>query len=373
VYAVEELIANPATMDGLRKSLSDGVPPAGARDAKIKLTSRCNLRCHMCRYWKNRSERSLSTEQWRTVLVQLADQGCRKVHFTGGEVFLRPDFLELVEEAIRLGMKANMTTNATLIDRERARRLARVGVNSVSISLDGPTARLHDHIRGVPGAFRKARRAVRWLHQLSSSQRRPVKLRVNFVIMADNFRRLPDMVRLAGEMGAVDLNPMLIDEKGRRKLRLSRARIEEYNREIAPQVLDLRRQYGFSVSSDKVYPFGVTPTEIRHSRDGLYARGFFERHYCLAPWLHMFFSWDGSAYACCMTNGRIPPLGNVVQSSVKEIFAGEAYQRLRREFLTGHPLSACHRCDLFLHENARLHQALARARERRIPDSVSLL
>ena len=44
----------------------------------------------------------------------------------------------------------------TLIDKERARRLIRAGVNSVSVSLDDPDGKLHDQVRGRPGAFRMA-------------------------------------------------------------------------------------------------------------------------------------------------------------------------------------------------------------------------
>ena len=97
--------------------------------------------------------------------------------------------------------------------------------------------------------------------------------------------------------------------------------------------------------------------------DGLYARGLFTRQACLAPWLHTFFAWNGDAYLCCMTNGWMDALGNVGRQSVREIFHGAAYQEVRRRFQAGHHLASCHRCDLFLRENARLHTALDQAGE----------
>ena len=155
---------------------------------------------------------------------------------------------------------------------------------------------------------------------------------------------------------------MPVDEK-RPRNRLSARQIRDYNRTVAPEVLALRQRYGFSTSPALVYPFGVTDTEVKLSADGLYARGLFTRQACLAPWLHTFFAWNGDAYLCCMTNGRMDALGNVGRQSVREIFHGAAYQEVRRRFQAGHHLASCHRCDLFLRENARLHTALDQAGE----------
>jgi Fe-coproporphyrin III synthase len=351
MYNVAELIRMPAFLDELAASLDGEGPPPLLRDAKIKLTSRCNLRCVMCKYWQTTTEDALPGERWTQVFAELAGLGCRKVHFSGGEIFLRRDVLDLAAAAVGLGMKVNLTTNGTLIDRERARRIAAIGVNSVSVSLDGPT----------PQAFRKSVRAIRWMRAASDR----LRLRINFVVMRRNFRRLPEMVRLAGELGAEDLLPMPVDEQGARRHRLSAREILEHNREVAPEVLELRRRYGFSTAPALVYPFGVTGEEVRLSARGLYARGAFERRACLAPWLHTFFAWNGDAYLCCMTNGRMEPLGNVGRQRVGEVFVGEAYARIRREFAAGRHLPSCQRCDLFLRDNARLHAALDEAREQR--------
>src|SRR6266851_9659506 len=175
------------------------------------------------------------------------------------------------------------------------------------------------------------------------------------------------MVRLAGELGAEELLPMPVDESGARKHRLSSRQILEYNRMIAPDVLALRERYGFSTAPAFVYPFGVTEEEVRLSAQGLYARGVFERRACLVPWLHTFFAWNGDAFLCCMTNGRMEPLGNVGRQSVRDVFEGPGYRRVRGEFLAGRHLGSCHRCDLFPRENALLHAALDEARERAGP------
>jgi len=354
MYHVREVADEPAE---LLHALRTGVPRQ-LRCAKIKLTSRCNLRCRMCRYWRTRDEASLSTGQWRGVLDQLRDLGCLKVHFSGGEVFLRADFLDLVEHASGLGMKVTLTTNATLLTPERIRRLVRARPSGVSSSLDGPRARIHDAVRGIPGSFRRTVRALRRLIEEARRRGQGPRVRLNFVLMQQNYRHLPEMLELAAELGVAEVNPMPVDEKGERRNRLSRAQIRRYNREVAPRVLALRQRHGFSTAPERVYPFGVTEEEIRGSARGLYARGAYSDKPCLAPWMHLFLAWDGEAYLCCMTNQRMASLGNAARESLEDIFLGPKMQAIRREFLAGSPHPACARCDMFLVENRLLHQAL---------------
>jgi MoaA/NifB/PqqE/SkfB family radical SAM enzyme len=354
MYNLAELIRDGSFLDDLDASVAGRQPPPLLRCVKIKLTSRCNLRCVMCRYGRTRGEELVSSARWQEIFSELAALGCRKVHFSGGEVFLRRDFLELAEGAVAQGLKVNLTTNGTLIDKARARRLAAIGVNGVSISLDGPRAKEHDRIRGRAGAFKATLHAIRLLRREAPR----VKLRVNCVLMRRNYAWLPEMVALAGALEVDELIPMPVDEKGRRKNRLSAPQIRNYNREVAPRVAELRQRLGFSTAPAFVFPFGVTDAEIRASAKGLYARGAFERRPCLAPWLHSFFAWNGDAFACCMTNGRMEPLGNVGRTPVAEVFRGAGYDALRAAFRAGNRLPACDRCDLFLAENALLHAAL---------------
>lgn len=358
MYDVDGLLRTDGFADRLRDSLTTGSAPPLLRDAKIKLTSRCNLRCQMCRYWQTRTEDALPTETWRRVLTDLVALGGRKIHFSGGEVFLRRDFLDLVEHATGLGLKTNLTTNGTLVTRDKARRLVDAGVNSVSISLDGAGARVHDAVRGREGAFRTSLRTIRWLRRDAEARRAKLKVRINFVVMSENFRDLPDMVDLAAELGAVDLNPMPVDEKGPRKHRLSRGQIEDYNRDIAPLVAERRAAAGFSLDPAKIHPFGTTSSDLRYAKQGLYARGYYERRPCLVPWLHTFIAWNGETYLCCMTNGRMESLGNVAQTSVSAVFHGEGYRRVRAAFMALDHLPECHRCDQFLDENRRLHDGV---------------
>jgi MoaA/NifB/PqqE/SkfB family radical SAM enzyme len=357
MYDIEAMVQKPAVMEELAHSLQT-LQSNLLSSVKIKLTSKCNLRCQMCKYWKTKTEVALSSEQWLHVIDQLSDMGCRKIHFSGGEVFLRQDFLDLVERGCERGLKINMTTNGTLLSTDRLKRLIKARPNSISLSLDGPRASVHDKIRGLPGSFQRTTKAIKRIRKYGERYGRIPKIRINFVLMQTNYRRAPEMIRLARELGAIDLVPMPVDEKGEAVLRLSRSQIEKYNAEIAPLVLEERRRAGFSTDPLLVFPFGRSPGEIRAARDGEYSAKFYQRKPCLSPWTHLFFAWDGETYLCCMTNGRMESLGNVGEVPVAEIFNGPKMMDVRKEFAELNHPKACARCDMVIGENQLLHQAL---------------
>jgi MoaA/NifB/PqqE/SkfB family radical SAM enzyme len=355
MYDVETLAADPVLFEPFRRSVEQGAAPAYLRSVKIKLTARCNLKCVMCRYGRGWAPPELGTERFATILDELAAMGCRKVHFSGGEVLSRSDFEDLAARAADVGMKVTLTSNLTLLTRERAKRLAHVRISSLSTSLDGASAKVHDAVRGIPGSFRRTLRALALVAR--HKKRDTPRVRVNFVMMRRNFEDYPALVALAHELGAVDVVPMPVDSK-RTELRLSKRLIRHYNDEIAPRVVEARERAGYSLDPLRVHPFGATDAEIAESAEGRYAARYYERAPCYAPFLHMFIAWDGKVYLCCMTNGRIEPLGDLARQSVAEVFCGEAFQRMRAQMLVER-LPACHACDMYLPENATLGRALA--------------
>jgi MoaA/NifB/PqqE/SkfB family radical SAM enzyme len=358
MYDVPSLVAEPLLLSPLRRAVEEGVPPVFVRSAKVKLTARCNLRCVMCKYGRGWAPPELPGARFAEVMDELAALGCRKVHFSGGEVLARPDFEVIAGRAAAAGMKVTLTSNLTLLTRARAKALMRHKISSVSTSLDGATAKVHERVRGIPGAFAKTLRGMGYLARERARRGQRTRLRVNFVMMRQNFRDHPALVRLAAAHGATELHPMPVDTRDPR-LRLSKRLIRLYNEEIAPEVRAARAEVGFSTAAPFVYPFGQDRLHVVESAAGNYAGGYYAEHLCYAPYTHMFVGWDGAVSLCCMTNGRIEPLGDLGRQSVAEVFQGPAFQAIRRQMEAAR-LPTCHACDMYLGENQALHAALAR-------------
>ncbi|MDE7065765.1 MAG: 12,18-didecarboxysiroheme deacetylase [Desulfovibrionaceae bacterium] len=159
------------------------------------MTRRCNLKCVHC-YAQALDEHGrddISTEQAKTMIDDLAAYGAPVMLFSGGEPLVRQDLTELAKHATLKGMRAVISTNGTLITREKARELKEVGLSYVGISLDGLES-VHDHFRGVPGAFRKA------LQGIENCQAEGLKVGLRFTINKRNAGEVPGIFGLLRDL-----------------------------------------------------------------------------------------------------------------------------------------------------------------------------
>ena len=73
--------------------------------------------------------------------------------FTGGEPLVRQDIEELAAYACSRGLRVNLVTNGTLATPARAASLLASGLTTAQVSLEAPSAALHDSLCGAQGAF----------------------------------------------------------------------------------------------------------------------------------------------------------------------------------------------------------------------------
>lgn len=159
------------------------------------VTKACNLRCiHCYASADNRpSENELTTEEGFRLLEDLAQFGCPVVLFSGGEPLVRPDIFDLIAYAVRLGLRAVLSTNGTLIDHVLAKELKKFGLSYVGISLDG-IGEVHDRFRGSKGCFEKVVQAI------ENCQREGLKVGLRFTINKFNAEEIPKVFDFVEEM-----------------------------------------------------------------------------------------------------------------------------------------------------------------------------
>lgn len=149
--------------------LPDGVPPL--RSLYLYLCAECNLACRHCWIAPEHRTRETAAEGLPVELVQKAlteatPLGLQSVKLTGGEPLLHRRFREIVGLAADRGLHLVLETNGTLMDRETATLLGRMGDRAfVSVSLDGARRETHDRLRGVAGSFDDALRGVELLRE----------------------------------------------------------------------------------------------------------------------------------------------------------------------------------------------------------------
>ncbi|MCK4859877.1 MAG: radical SAM protein [Candidatus Omnitrophica bacterium] len=130
----------------------------------FELTHNCNLSCRHC-YIAAENKKELFLQEICSILEQLADAGCFHINFTGGEIFIRSDILDILEFAKNKGFYIVLLTNAVLITPEIARRLKKIGINQVDISFYGTTKETYESITNVGGSFERCLKGINLLKE----------------------------------------------------------------------------------------------------------------------------------------------------------------------------------------------------------------
>jgi len=141
-----------------RRALALGVPWA----CHLDITYRCNERCVHC-YLEHDDLGEMTTAEIKDVLDQLAQAGTLFLTLSGGEIFMRRDFFEILEYARRLLFNVRLKTNGVMIRQPEAERLLRLGVEQIQISVYSHRAEVHDAITKLPGSLRRTINAIQFL------------------------------------------------------------------------------------------------------------------------------------------------------------------------------------------------------------------
>jgi radical SAM protein with 4Fe4S-binding SPASM domain len=169
----------------------------------LDLTYRCNERCVHC-YLDHEDYGEMNTAEMKSVLDQLAAAGTLFLTLSGGEIFLRQDFFDLLEHARKLHFDISLKTNALLITPARAQRLKSLGVRKIQVSIYSGDPAIHDGITLVPGSLERSLEAIRYV----KSQGMVVTLACP--LMKQNLGAFRSVIALAEEMNVPYVMDMTI-------------------------------------------------------------------------------------------------------------------------------------------------------------------
>lgn len=163
---------------------------------RLAVTDRCNLRCRYCMPREGLSSGNasdlLSFEEILRLVTIAASRGISKLRFTGGEPFVRRDFMNLLESVHGVpGIESiHITTNGVAVG-EHIARLQELGIAGINLSLDSLKSDRFAHI---------TRRNVFYLVKktFDSLVQASIPLKINVVVQQGiNIDELADLAGLA--------------------------------------------------------------------------------------------------------------------------------------------------------------------------------
>jgi radical SAM protein with 4Fe4S-binding SPASM domain len=338
-----------------RGAVADHLP----RVIFIEVTNRCNLLCETCPRTFVTYERAqtLSWQIFGRIVEQFPDMQRAVLHGIG-EPLLNRDLPRMIAYLKARGVTVLFNTNATLLSEAWGRALIASGLDEMRCSVDGVDPETYAHIRGVP-LFHKV---VDNLREFTQLQRQlgvePPRVSLWMTGMRENIDELPDLVRLASEIGVpeVYLQRMVyyLDSDGPPGLMdKDHALFDDFDAQGCPE--QSRRTDRIIADAEVLAAeLGITlrasgATDPRHSLEASQRDDPRPWSGCLRPWTTAYVTANGNCLPCCISPFATMDydslkMGNLFDQDFEEVWNEERYQVWRTKLLSQQPPAACRGC-----------------------------
>jgi len=271
-----------------QRTISRGFPA----HLKIELTSYCNLKCKVCpsRIMK-RGEGFIDPNLFKSIIDQTQKTEFIYHHFMGESLF-HPNVFELINYSKRKGIKTGLSTNATILDNEKAKEMIKSGLDFLVISFDGGSKEAYENIRENANYHQTLINIQNLLSMVKKSKTKliPVVQVIDYDMDMATIQKLYDtfdcgiMLKIAKDWaGSVDIDSML-----------------KKTNEIT----------------------------------------------CLLPWIEMSILWDGRVVPCANCFDAQNTLGDANKQGLYEIWNSPVMQNFRRIHIDKHlkMVDVCNEC-----------------------------
>ena len=253
----------------------------------IENTGRCNLKCPMCpREFGEYPAEDFDFDLFKRIIDEIRSETELVFPWGLGEPLLNPDLFRMIRYCRDAGIYTVVSTNATLLNKERSRQLLESGLDNLIIAFDGTTPEVYEKYRKNAKFHRVRQNILRFLEM-----KREVGSDI-FVVM--------QMVRLPG----------------------NQHQVRDYQRMWSIDGVDEIR-----IKEDEVViPEVALEERVHHNR---------RRNPCYQLWqgpAHI--NYGGDFRPCCHMYNRAP-IGNVKEKSVYDLWNSDSMVKLRQAHLDG--------------------------------------
>jgi len=254
-------------------------------------------------------------------------------------------------EIKKQGMIGEIITNGTLFDKQFIETLVKLKWDKVTISLDGPDAKTHEHIRKVK-CFNKVIRNAKLFSDLKAEkgQKNPI-LAVHMVICNRNYDKICEMFKLAKQLNVDDVlvNALNIWSEEMEPLKMNKENWNIFSK-LAKRALAYARKNNIGTNLDEFIQQNLfekanimdkeTKKNINNDKKKNQA---FNNILCFYPWFNMSIFSDGHIEPCFLFTTKGVDIRSA--KSLEKVWNSKYFNRIRGTIIEDVLPKSCSRCN----------------------------
>jgi len=320
----------------------------------IDLTNSCNLNCVGCWTHSLLLKDKEANNEWKSQIIpfdtlkklidDLYDLGTERIRLTGGgEPFLYPKIMDIIGLIKEKGMACDITTNFTLLNKEKVKELFELNVDEIVASLWAGDAETYvkTHPNQTEETFEKIKENLEFIAQYKEKLRKGPKVIMANVISNINYNKIEEIAKFATKVSLDELyftlidpikdrtDSLLLNNKERKillkKLKAVKKIVEEYN----------KKSKIHKIGIDGINRF-IGKVKSKKANDGKYDIKVVDKP-CYIGYIFARILANGDVVPCCRS--VIYPMGNINKNSFKGMWFSEEYDKFRKRALYENKLS----------------------------------
>lgn len=280
--------------------------------ASIELTNFCNLNCPECLSGSELMSRSrgfMEMSLFEKIIKELEPYVYNLNLYFQGEPMLHPEFFSFLGLTERI--HTTVSTNGHFLSEENADKLAISGLNNLIVSLDGIDNESYSAYR-AKGNISLVKQGIKNVTEAKKRHSSGPKLIIQVLVNKNNEHQIGQLKHYAREMEA--------------SLRLKSMQI--INDEAFDKWLPSDRRYSRYKLTDGHYTI----------KNALPDR-------CPRLWFNPVITWDGKVLPCCFDKDAQHVMGDLNESSFRDIWNGPHYRLFRKAVFSGRKyIDICRNC-----------------------------
>lgn len=283
----------------------------------IEPTNLCNLRCKECPTGMGiltRTKKNIDAQLVEKVLDELKDQLINTIFYFQGEPFINPDVYSMIYHANTKGIYTITSSNGHFFTEENVGKIIKSKLNRLIVSIDGTTQEIYEEYR-VGGSLQKVLDGTTMLVEAKKqSGAKLPKVVFQFLVTAKNEHQIEKAKELAKNM---EVNSIVFK---------------------TVQIYDFKNGSPLIPKNDKY-------SRYKKQTDGTFAIKSKLKNRCWRMWGQPVVTSAGDVVPCCFDKDAKYKMGNLENSSFKEIWKSKDYQLFRKKvFCDRQSIDICKNC-----------------------------